>query len=74
MGSFGEQASFFGLFACRELVNARIEEIAAERGDVFGTFRPGECARTRDFFLNARRRAGSDAEKRDEMSVAVAGG
>ena len=41
MGSFGEGARFFGVFAWMGVGNARNGEKGAERGDVFGAFRPG---------------------------------
>ena len=41
MGSFGEGARFFGVFACTGFDRARNGEMGAERGDVLGAFRPG---------------------------------
>ena len=45
MGSFGEGARFFGDFGRAGLKLARNGEGGAERGDVFGAFRPGVARR-----------------------------
>jgi hypothetical protein len=63
IGSFGEEASFFRVFGRTELDSARNGERGAERGDVLGAFRPGDCARARDFFLNARSWPGGDLSR-----------